>query len=205
MAYEYFISYRRDHYGKALSGNIYNILIDCGKTVFWDKKSIHNGDWKPQIADALFQAKQFIVLITDVFFKETTVEDLNNDNYPIKEKPNDWFFYEINLALKSNIVVTPVVYDETLFKNIQSGKLQDKFAEAILKYDLPTDFYDQFKACCNDKQKLRGDDEHFTEDFLNHFQLEKKSQLEGDTQVTFIGNTITNVITGATFNGPVTF
>ncbi len=171
MTYDYFISYRRKNCGIERAKEIYDLLVSYGNTVFWDKRSIKEGDWLPQIKAALKETKHFVVLVSDSFFKETKVEDLRTDNYPVKEKPNDWFFEEINTALTNNLTITPVVYDGT-FNEIKSGKCKDSFSGAIEKYG--EQFYDGIIKNFTDKQKVEPYIKVVNADgILNHFRISK--------------------------------
>ena len=100
MAYEYFISYRRKSGGISQAGEIRRILVECVREdkVFRDLESIKEGPYPEQIQNAIAEAKHFILIVNQAFFKE-------------EECPDDWFFKEIRQAMKLGKNITPIIYD----------------------------------------------------------------------------------------------
>ena len=72
MAYDFFISYRRNSGGISQAGEIRRILVDCvgEDKVFRDINSMEEGTCWPQIENAIHEAKHFILLINSAFFEE---------------------------------------------------------------------------------------------------------------------------------------
>lgn len=100
MAYEYFISYRRNSGGISQAGEIRRILVECvgEDKVFRDLESIKEGPYPEQIQEAIAVAKHFILIVNQAFFKE-------------EECPDDWFFKEITQALSLGKDITPIIFD----------------------------------------------------------------------------------------------
>lgn len=210
MAYEYFISYRRKSGGISQAKEMYQILKDSNinGNVFWDLESIGEGEYPPQIENAIKEAKHFILIINEAFFKE-------------KECPDDWYFKEIRSAMSNpNIEITPIVYDKDF-----------RFDDARMPDDLKALSKCQRLVYCKDNAT------HFDLFLRDHFGLVKQGEFEGlgemvrsvfnltvnvtvnkddhstennvnSKNTNTIKNTTINaktVIEGGTFNAPITF
>ena len=149
MAYEYFISYRRKSGGISQAGEIRRILVECvgEDKVFRDLNSITEGEYPPQIENAIKEAKHFILIVNEAFFKE-------------KECPDDWFFKEIRDAISAHGIdcITPIFFDD-----VKSNIFDDE--------RMPEDL----KVLCNCQKLVYSKDNatHFDLFLRDHLGLEK--------------------------------
>ena len=155
MAYDFFISYRRNLGGISQAGEIRRILVECvgEDKVFRDLNSIKEGVYPPQIENAIKEAKHFILLINAAFFKE-------------KENPDDWFFKEIRCAMSSPGInhITPIFFD---------GVTSDLFNDERMPDDLKALSKCQKLVYCKDNAT------HFDLFVRDHFGLVKQGEFEG--------------------------
>jgi len=156
MAYEYFISYRRNSGGISQAKEMFKILKTSSikGDVFWDLESIGEGTYPPQIENAIKKTKHFILLINAAFFKE-------------KQNPDDWFFKEIRSALSSPGIdhITPIFFD---------GVSSDLFNDVRMPEDLKALSKCQKLVYCKDNAT------HFDLFVRDHFELVKKQgEFEG--------------------------
>lgn len=114
MAYEWFISYRRKTGGEQQARQVADILtkyVGKGK-VFYDRESIHEGNWREQIENALNTAEHFVLLVNEA----SAAEDLPHT-------PGS-YYYEIEYAFKSEKLkkdrITPIIYDNESLKILQT-------------------------------------------------------------------------------------
>lgn len=108
MAYEWFISYRRKKGGEEQARRVAEILtkyVGDGK-VFYDRKSIREGNWRDQINDALKTSKHFVLLINDA----SADEDQSNNT--------GGYRYEIKYALDYDKKITVIEYDKKSYDEI---------------------------------------------------------------------------------------
>lgn len=93
MKYQVFISYRRGS-GLYMAKNIATFLTQKGYRVFFDYTSMRNGEFNTQIYDAIAEAKDFILVLSE------SALDRCNDN-------NDWVRNEVLYAKKhkKNIIL----------------------------------------------------------------------------------------------------
>lgn len=111
MAYEWFISYRRKTGGENQARQVAEILAKyVGKDkVFYDRKSMREGNWRDQINAALQSAKHFVLLVNEA----SAAEDQSNNEGGYK--------YEIEYALNAENLkdnITLITYNNDSFKAI---------------------------------------------------------------------------------------
>ena len=149
MAYEYFISYRRKSGGISQAGYIRRILVECvgEDKVFRDLNSITEGEYPPQIENAIKEAKHFILIVNGAFFKE-------------KECPDDWFFKEIRGAISAHGTdcITPIFFDD-----VKSDIFDDERMPADLKV----------LSRCQKLVYSKDNETHFDLFLRDHLGLEK--------------------------------
>lgn len=96
-----FISYRRSD-GLYPAYLLYDCLMDCHYSVFFDKKSMKSGEFPNQIKEAINHCKDFILLVTpDMFSKRIFRKD-------------DWCKKEIEIALSRNDINILVIFTESI-------------------------------------------------------------------------------------------
>lgn len=111
MAYEWFISYRRKTGGENQARQVAEILSKyVGEDkVFYDRESIHEGNWRDQINEALQSAKHFVLLVNDA----STAQDQSTNIGGYK--------YEIKYALESDVLkdaISIIVYNNECYNQI---------------------------------------------------------------------------------------
>lgn len=128
MAYEYFISYRRNSGGIAHARELFHILeryVESEK-IFWDLDSITEGDFREQITEAISQCTHFIVLVNDAFYKDTDPEKFKDD----------LFFEEIKMAHKLKKEITPLIYADNMLTDEKIRNLLPTFDFCFLRHNM---------------------------------------------------------------------
>ena len=193
MAYEYFISYRREKGGISQAREIRQILVKCvgEDKVFRDLESIEPGIAFPkQIKKAIAEAKHFILLINEAFFKED-------------ECPDDWFFKEIRDALANpEMDITPIIYDKAF--SFDDKRLPEDFQK--LKY-VPRLVYSKdnathFDIFVRDHFGIKGYDGLLKSLFPQSFNVNINVDHSGDTTNTEnnVNSKNTNTMNNTTYN-----
>ena len=159
MAYDFFISYRRNSGGISQAGEIRRILVDCvgEDKVFRDINSMEEGTCWPQIENAIHEAKHFILLINSAFFEE-------------KNGTIDWYFKEISTALKHGLEhITLIFYD---------GMKSDIFDDARMP--------EAFKKLrhCRKLVYCKDNATHFDLFLRDHLGLEKLNDYKNKVSIT---------------------
>lgn len=127
--YTIFISYRSD-YGGTFALLLEEKLTQKGFTIFLDHKSVHHGRFDKEIMQAIDEASDFIVL-------------LSKDCFSIREEP-DYFFAEIEYAIKKNKNIVPIFLKNYLPQHQVPDKVSDIFKyQGIHEYS-PQDFESVF-------------------------------------------------------------
>lgn len=159
MAYDFFISYRRNVGGISQASEIQKILVDYVEEdkVFRDISSMGEGNCWPMIESAINKAKHFILLINTAFFEE-------------KKESVDWYFKEISTALSRGIDhITTIFYD---------GMKSDIFDDSRM----PEDFKEL--RHCRKLVYSKDNATHFDLFVRDHFKLEKKEEFDDHSKLT---------------------
>lgn len=149
MAYDYFISYRRQSGGIAHARELFHILeqyVNPNK-IFWDLESITEGDFRIQIMNGIRECKHFIVLVNDAFYK-----DLNPEKFK-----DDLFFEEIKIAAEYQKDITPLIYTDNMLTDEKIKQLLPTFDFSFLRHNMQS-----IKA---------NSDNDFESKIIKHFQL----------------------------------
>ncbi len=103
-----FISYRRND-GYLFANLLSTHLTDLGYTVFHDREDMAIGeDFPERLHQAVLECNDFISVVTPMYFGAE-----KNGNLRISD-PEDWVHREINLAMKYNKRILPIVLDANL-------------------------------------------------------------------------------------------
>ena len=118
MAYEWFISYRRKRGGENQARQIAEILAKyVGKDkVFYDRESLHYGNWRDQIYGALKTAEHFVIVLgTQAYVTEDQSNNIGG------------YRYELEYALTSEKKITVIEYDKKSYYEVikEYPKLSD--------------------------------------------------------------------------------
>ena len=188
MAYDFFISYRRNLGGISQAGEIRRILVDCvgEDKVFRDIDSMGEGNCWPMIESATKEAKHFILLINTAFFED-------------KKESVDWYFKEISTALSRGFEhITPIFYDGMKSAIFDDARMPEAFKK--LRH-------------CRKLVYNKDNATHFDLFVRDHFGLVKQGEFEGygemntnsGPKVTQIHNGDGNNIYIGEIHGNVTF
>lgn len=110
MAYDIFISYRRDG-GDTLAQLIYDRLTARGYRVFLDIESLRSGKFNEKLLSVIDECKDLVVILPP-----NSLERCNN--------PGDWLYAELSHALKRKKNIVPVMmkgfsWPDTLPKGLE--------------------------------------------------------------------------------------
>ena len=174
MAYEWFISYRRKTGGEDQAQKVAEILSKyVGKDkVFYDRESMHEGNWREQINAALNSAEHFVLLVNEASAAEDQSNNVGGYRYEIK--------YALNSEKLKNDNITIIAYDNDSYK--------------ALTKDFP-DLSNAQKVTFNGEYNFA-----FEERLCKHFEFEYKA--ENASATTVINNTYTNTGSGKQLNLP---
>jgi len=134
-----FISYRRANSGFA-ANFVYDKLIDAGYSVFLDVKTLGSGKFDIELRREIECCKDFLLILAQDSFERCRARD-------------DWFRIEIELALKNNKNIIPIMIGEFKFPDEMPNGLEEiaKFNAVIMHSNYESESIQKIKKYLKSK------------------------------------------------------
>ena len=148
--YDVFISYRRD--GGSERAELIKLMLEKNgfneSRIFMDTHSIYSCNFKQRLKEAVFQSKNFILIITKGCFDS------------IKDKNNDYWLFEIEEAVTLGKKIVPIFFDginsidPNLLPDINGVFYHHQYSDAVY-LKLMTFLDDEYVDSLNEKSSKK--------------------------------------------------